>query len=110
MSVGDLIVVWLLKGSRKQTRPNKSVKPSGGSRVFCLPAVLAAAGLPLTLGYISAEPQEPQVCCTFNVMSRLIPCLVIACIRSVVEALACIRSVVEALVRIRSVVEALACE
>ena len=28
----------------------KSVKPSGGSRVFCLPAVLAAAGLPWSFG------------------------------------------------------------
>ena len=35
----------------------KSVKPSGGSRVFCLPTVLAAAGLPWTLGGSSTEPQ-----------------------------------------------------
>jgi len=29
----------------------KAVNPSGGSRVFCLLAVLAAAGLPWTLGH-----------------------------------------------------------
>ena len=48
---------------------------------------IAGDGLPRSLGYISAEPQEPQVCCAFNVMSRLIPCPAVACLRSVDEAL-----------------------
>ena len=39
----------------------KSVKPSGGSPVFCLPAVLAAAGLPWTLGDQPQNRNQPQV-------------------------------------------------
>ena len=50
MSVRKSNTVWRRKGHEPQPTANKAVNRSGGCRVFCLPAVLAAARLPWSLG------------------------------------------------------------